>query len=63
MYMILSGYDYTNVKRHEIAHGDVNIFGHLTFSFISTFLPQRKKNLSKVIYAVMSIFRDVPDKT
>ena len=41
---------------NKIAQGDVNIFSHLKFSFISTFLPQRKKNFSKLIYVVTSSF-------
>ena len=48
-------------RKNEIAQGDVNIFSQLTFDFISTFLPQRKNNFSKLIYAVTSIFRDFPN--
>ena len=47
-------------RKNKIAQGDVNIglFSQLTFDFISTFLPQRKKNFNKLIYAVTSIFRN-----
>ena len=51
----------TEREKNKIAQGDVNIFCHLKFSFISTFLLQRKKNFSKLIYLVTSIFRDFPD--
>ena len=47
----------TEREKNKIAQGDVNIFSHLKFSFTSTFLPQTKKNVSKLIQAVMSIFR------
>ena len=43
-------------RKNKIAQGDVNIFSQLTFDFISTFLPQRKNNFSKLIYAVTSIY-------
>ena len=48
-------------RKNKIAQGDFNIFTQLTFDFISTFLPQRKNNFSKLIYAVTLIFRDFPN--